>query len=98
MSHPIFRVQSFEIVADYKLSVLFDDGTQQTIDFRPILAGELYGPLRETTLFNAVTIDPEVHTLVWPNGADFDPATLHDWPSHREAFIELARRWEMVQA
>lgn len=25
-------------------------------------------------------IDPEVHTLVWPNGADCDPAILHDWP------------------
>jgi hypothetical protein len=30
-------------------------------------------------LFNQVRIDPEVHTLVWPNGADFDPAMLHDW-------------------
>lgn len=37
-------------------------------------------------LFNQVGIDPEVKTLVWLNGADFDPATLHDWPEHKEAF------------
>lgn len=98
MNHPIYRVQSFENVSNHVLRIKFDDHTEQTIDFRPILAGELYGPLRDTKLFNQVIIDPEVHTLVWPNGADFDPATLHDWPSHREAFIELARRWEMVQA
>lgn len=24
--------------------------------------------------------DPELRTLVWPNGADFDPYVLHDWP------------------
>lgn len=98
MSHPIYRVRSFEIVADFTLRVRFDDATEQTIDFRPILAGELYGPLRDLKLFNQVSVDPEVHTLVWPNGADFDPATLHDWPQHREAFIELARRWQLVQA
>lgn len=98
MNHPIHRVQSFEIVADYTLRVRFDDATEQTIDFRPVLAGELFGPLRERGLFDQVQIDTEVHTLVWPNGADFDPATLHDWPLHEQAFRELARRWEPVQA
>ena len=24
---------------------------------------------------------------MWPNGADFDPATLHDWPSVREELL-----------
>jgi hypothetical protein len=98
MSHPICRVRSFEIVSAYTLRVRFDDSTEQTIDFRPILAGELYSPLRNLELFNQVRIDPEVATLVWPNGADFDPSTLHDWPDHEEAFRELARHWESVQA
>ena len=70
----------------------------QDIDFRPILAGELFGPLRDLALFNQVRIDPEIHTLVWPNGADFDPATLHDWQSHEAALRELAQRWELANA
>ena len=93
MNHPIYRVRFFEIVSAYTLRVRFDDNTEQTIDFRPILAGELYSPLRNLELFNQVRIDPEVATLVWPNGADFDPATLHYWPSHERAFRELARAW-----
>lgn len=96
MIHPIYRVVAFEIVGPYALRVLFDDETQQTIDFRPVLAGELYGPLRDPALFNLVSIDPEVHTLIWPNGADFDPATLHDWPHQIDVLKQQADRWELV--
>jgi hypothetical protein len=73
--------------------VAFDDATTQVIDCSPILKGELYGPLQDVALFNQVQLDPEVHTLVWPNGADFDPATLHDWPEHLEDLKALARQW-----
>lgn len=96
MSHPIFRVTGFEIVGPYTLRVRFDDATAQTINFQPALAGELYAPLKDLGLFNRARIDPEVHTLVWPNGADFDPATLHDWPLHEEALVERARRWKAI--
>ena len=98
MSHPIHRVAAVEFLEGYALRVGFDDGTQQEIDLEPILAGEIYGPLRDPALFKKVTIDPEVHTLVWPNGADFDPATLHDWPAHEEAMKALARRWALAEA
>ena len=98
MTHLICRVAALEIASPYALRVRFDDGSEQAIDFRPILAGELYGPLRDLEVFDRVVIDAEAYTLVWPNGADFDPATLHDWPEHEQAFRELARRWEPVQA
>ena len=63
------------------------------IDFRPVLAGKLFGPLRDAAVFASVRLDEEVHTLVWPNAADFDPATLHDWPQHAAAMAERARGW-----
>jgi hypothetical protein len=98
MNHPIYRVESFEVVGPYTLRVRFDDGAEQVIDFRPVLAGELYGPLRELSLFWQVRIDPEAHTLVWPNGADFDPATLHDWPACADALRARAEGWEKIPA
>ncbi len=97
-THPIYRVRSFQLVAPYTLRVQFDDQTEQVINFEPVLAGELYRPLREKALFNQVQIDPEVQTLVWPNGADFDPATLHDWPKQAEALATRARQWELTPA
>jgi hypothetical protein len=98
MIHPIYRVQTFETVSAYILRIRFDDDTEQVINFQPVLAGELYGPLRDLSLFNQVRIDPEVHTLLWPNGADFDPATLHDWPQYVQELAARAKRWELSAA
>ena len=95
MTHPIHRVRSFKIEADYTLRVQFDDHTEQLIDFLPVLAGEFFGPLRDLAVFNQVRIDPEVHTLVWSNRADFDPARLHDWPTYVTAMAERASQWNL---
>jgi hypothetical protein len=93
MTHLMCRVQDFKIVGPYTVRIVFDDATERVIDFEPVLRGELYGPLRDPDLFNRVALDLEVHTLVWPNGADFDPATLHEWPACGAAFAEMVSRW-----
>ena len=94
MHHPLFRVCRVQIVDPFVLQVGFDDETEQLINFEPVLRGELFGPLSDLALFNQVAIDPEVHTLVWPNGADFDPATLHNWPEYAEVLAARAKSWE----
>jgi uncharacterized protein DUF2442 len=93
VGHPVHKITAFEIVGPYRIRIEFADGLVRTIDFRPVLEGDLYGPLRDLSQFNSVSLDDEVHTLLWPNGADFDPATLHDWPDHEAAMVALARRW-----
>lgn len=93
MRHAVHRVVSFAVVAPYTVWVAFDDGTEQRIDFKPVLHGALFGPLQDLQTFNGVTLDPEAGTLVWPNGADFDPATLHDWPQVRDEFAARAALW-----
>ena len=98
MQHPIHRVTAFEQTAPYTLSIRFEDGVSRTINFEPILHGELFGPLRDPKEFARVRIDREVHTLVWPSGADFDPAILHDWPEHEAEFMKAAASWDNVSA
>ena len=92
-SHVIHRVQAFERVGTHSLRVAFADGSEQTIDFERVLRGELYGPLRDLEVFGQVRLDLEVQTLVWPNGADFDPTTLHDWPTVADELAARARAW-----
>ena len=57
MSHPIHRVSRFAIIGPYALAVEFSDGTEQRIDFQPILHGTIFGPLRDLSTFNAVSLD-----------------------------------------
>ena len=74
-----YKIISFKIKSPYTLELIFNDGAIKEINFEKILSGEMFSPLKDQKLFNQVSIDPEVHTIVWPNGADFDPAILHDW-------------------
>ena len=98
MVHPIHKVSSFTFRSTYTLDIHFDDGISVTIDFEPILHGELFGPLREPSFFKRARIDPEVCTIVWPNGADFDPALLRNWDQYRDELIDRASKWETVSS
>ena len=89
MSHPLYDVTTFDLVTRYTVRIRFSDNTEQVIDLEPVLYGEMYAPLRDPQFFEQVRLDPETKTLVWPNGADFDPYVLHEWPRVRE---QLARR------
>ena len=93
--HLICRVVSFCQEGEYRLRVGFDDGSEQRIDFEPILRGEIFGELRDLRKFSAVRINQESGTLEWPNGADLDPETLHDWPVQGPM---LARQLERAES
>ncbi len=92
-AHEIHAVTRFAIVDRFTLRVWFEDGTEQLIDLEPVLAGELFEPLRDPEYFARVRLDEEAATLTWPNGADFDPATLYHWPRYGAELAALAARW-----
>lgn len=93
MYHPIHRIVSVLVVAPYVLEITFDDRVTKRVDLQEMLHGEMYSPLRDPVFFRRVAVDPEVHTVVWPNGADFDPAILYNWEEKRKDMIALARTW-----
>lgn len=98
MEHLLIRVSGVEIVGEYILRVVFEDGQERIINFEPVLYGHYYGPLRDLELFNQVYLDEEIHTIAWPNEADFDPATLYNW--HQGEGAELAEKalsWQETQ-
>lgn len=98
MEHEIHTVIRFAQIGAYALRVEFEDGTVREIDFEPVLTGGIFAPLRDPEVFSQVRIDPEAGTLVWPTGADFDPATLYDWPDAVEELVARVATWVPVPA
>jgi hypothetical protein len=65
-------------VRDYIVWLRFQDGTAGEVDISASFKGPVFEPLRDIELFKQVRVDPEIGTIVWPNGADVAPETLHD--------------------
>lgn len=56
----------------------FTDGSERILDFDPLMHGPIFTAIRsDPQMFRAVTVDDELGTIVWPNGADMDPDVLH---------------------
>jgi Protein of unknown function (DUF2442) len=94
MLHEIHTIKSFRKIAPYTLEIVFGNNDCKTINFLPLLNGEMYGPLKNKEYFDKVMIDPEVKTIVWPNGADFDPALLYNWENCIEELKSRVKEWE----
>ena len=72
------RITSVEPLDGFVLRLGFDDGTTRDVDLEGDLWGQVFEPLRrDRQLFRQVSVDAELGTIVWPNGADLDPDVLH---------------------
>lgn len=69
-------VVGVEVLDRYQLRLTFSDGVTGDIDLESWLWGDAFEPLRDLSFFRQVRVDPELGTVTWPNGADFDPEGL----------------------
>jgi hypothetical protein len=66
------------VIGDYRLRLLFDDGTAGDVDLSSREWKGVFEPLRDPTYFAKVNIDTDAATVVWPNGVDLAPETLYE--------------------
>ena len=97
MKHEILHIKSFNVVGLSTLEVVFEYNIRKTINLAPVLYGEMYGPLKDHFFFIQVKLDNEVQTLVWPNGADFDPSVLYHWEQYVDELSCRAKEWEVLK-
>ena len=71
------RIIEGRYVSDYVIEVQFADGRKGTIDLQEELWGPVFEPLRDPAYFRRFRVHPDLHTIVWENGADFSPEFLY---------------------
>jgi hypothetical protein len=71
------QVTEVKALDGYKLWLRFQDGASGVIDLSAELWGPMFEPLKDRALFACATVHPELHTVTWPNGADFAPEFLY---------------------
>jgi len=73
------RVQHVQYLHDYVLRLTFTDGQKAELDFagKVLGRGGVFASLTDVGFFAQVAVDPEAHTIFWPNGVDLDPDVLY---------------------
>ena len=72
------RVIDANYVDNYILHIRFSDGSEGEVDFENELNGEIFELLKDISYFRKFTVNQELHTVVWQNGADFAPEFLYE--------------------
>lgn len=86
----LIRIREVRPLTDFQVEVSFTDGTERVIDLARYLHGPVFNAVREDPkVFRSLSVDPELGTIVWPNGADIDPDVLYQG---------LAPAWEQAES
>lgn len=72
------RLIEARYVRAFVLWLRFSDGSEGEVDLAGELSGPIFEPLRDPAYFRSFRLDPELHTIVWPNGADIAPEFLYE--------------------
>jgi hypothetical protein len=72
------RIVEAEYIKGFKILITFNNGVKKVVDLEQHLWGEMFEPLKDKNLFKQFKVDNDIHTIVWPNGADFSPESLYE--------------------
>ena len=64
--------------ANYRLYLRFEDGVAGEVDIAKLVRFTgIFASLKDQSEFQKVTVNAELGTICWPNGADLDPDVLY---------------------
>ena len=74
MSKDVINV---ECIDDYRLCLTFEGGDRREVDIAALVPFDgIFAPLKDPAYFRQVRVEPDVGTIVWPNGANICPDVL----------------------
>jgi len=75
----MYDVTRVQCLGDYRLRLTFDNGEDREVDISVLVPFDgIFEALKDRAYFNRVRVEPDVGTIVWPNGADICPDVLYE--------------------
>ena len=74
---PLVHVTGVAVIGQYKLRLLFEDGTVGDVSFEGREWKGVFEPFRDPAVFANVYVDRQFGTIAWPNGLDMAPEPLY---------------------
>lgn len=75
MPHEVVQVAP---LGGTRLLLTFSSGERRLVDVASIVTFDgVFAPLTDPEFFRLVTVNPELGTVAWPNGADLCPDVLY---------------------
>lgn len=67
-----------EVLGKYNLKVVFEDGISGDLDISKLVPFQgIFEPLEDLEFFKTVSVNSDVGTICWKNGADLSPEFLY---------------------
>jgi hypothetical protein len=68
-----------EVLDGYRLHLQFDDGAQGVVDISKLVPFKgIFEALNDKEFFSRVSVNPDIGTICWENGADLSPTSLRE--------------------
>ena len=68
-----------KVIENYKLELTFEDGKKGQVDIAKLVPFEgIFAPLKDKKFFSRVSVNADIGTICWENGADISPAFLYE--------------------
>ncbi len=71
------HITNAKYLEDYKIEVSFNNGRKGVADLSKVLKGPVFKTLKNKLEFSTFTVDNELETIVWSNGADLAPEYIY---------------------
>lgn len=73
----LVRIAQVEPLDAFRVRLVLTDGSSRDVDLEPYLKGRMFEAIRANRdRFLEFSVDAELGTIVWPNGADICPDVL----------------------
>lgn len=77
----------------HNLELTFQDGLRAVVDMDQVIKrfDGVFASLNDPEYFRQVRVDPEIGTIIWPNGADVCPDVLYSYASGKPIIVNGVR-------